>query len=52
MVFLARHIAEHVGFGVILQSIADINGDGVVNAADITALMRWLVGYDLNELQI
>ena len=52
VVFLARHLADHAGFGVILPSIADINGDGAVNAADVTALMRWLVGYNLDSLQI
>jgi len=31
--------------------IADINGDGEVSAEDVTALFRWLVGYDLEDMR-
>jgi len=52
VVWLARHLAGHAGFGSIDERVADINGDGVVDASDITALLRWLVGYDLDELRV
>ena len=52
VVWLARHIAGHAGFDSPDERIADINGDGIVDASDITALMRWLVGYDLDDLKV
>ncbi|MCL2049378.1 MAG: hypothetical protein FWG87_11710 [Defluviitaleaceae bacterium] len=53
VVWLARHVAGHAGFELSEQDkhLVDINGDGVVDSADITALMRWLVGWELGELQ-
>ncbi|MCL2049682.1 MAG: dockerin type I repeat-containing protein [Defluviitaleaceae bacterium] len=51
VVWLARHIAGHAGFGEVDERVADINGDGLVDSSDITALLRWLVGYDLYELR-
>ncbi|MCL2048593.1 MAG: dockerin type I repeat-containing protein [Defluviitaleaceae bacterium] len=51
IVFLARAVAGHTGFAVGDTRVADINGDGAVNAADITALLRWLTGYRLSDLQ-
>ncbi|MCL2047569.1 MAG: InlB B-repeat-containing protein, partial [Defluviitaleaceae bacterium] len=51
VVFLARAIAGHDGFESIDERIADINGDGVVDSADITALLRWLVGFNLRFLR-
>ncbi|MCL2048689.1 MAG: hypothetical protein FWG87_08165 [Defluviitaleaceae bacterium] len=52
VVWLARAIAGHAGFALPVSSepmfaVADINGDGVVDAADVTAFMRWLVGWEL-----
>ncbi|MCL2047912.1 MAG: hypothetical protein FWG87_04205 [Defluviitaleaceae bacterium] len=52
VVWLARHIAGHAGFDSVDERIADINGDEVVDAGDITALLRWLVGYELDELRV
>ncbi|MCL2047114.1 MAG: glycoside hydrolase family 11 protein [Defluviitaleaceae bacterium] len=48
VVWLARAIAGHAGFTLPVPSspmfaVADLNGDGVVNAADVSAFMRWLV---------
>ncbi|MCL2048772.1 MAG: glycoside hydrolase family 9 protein [Defluviitaleaceae bacterium] len=48
VVWLARAVAGHAGFTMPLPTdplfgVADINGDGAVNAADVTAFMRWLV---------
>ncbi|MCL2047976.1 MAG: lamin tail domain-containing protein [Defluviitaleaceae bacterium] len=56
VVWLARSVANHAGFprpaaGTPQFDVADINGDGQLNAADITALMRWLVGYELSVLR-
>jgi len=53
VVWLARHVAGHEGFELDAQGerLVDMNGDGVVDSADITALMRWLVGWELGELQ-
>ncbi|MCL2049228.1 MAG: hypothetical protein FWG87_10940, partial [Defluviitaleaceae bacterium] len=51
VVFLARAIAGHDGFVIFDNRIADINDDGVVNSADVTAFMRWLVGFDLRFLR-
>jgi len=52
VVWVARHVAGHAGFELSEQDkrLVDINGDGVVDAADITALMRWLVGWELGEV--
>ncbi|MCL2456582.1 MAG: endo-1,4-beta-xylanase, partial [Defluviitaleaceae bacterium] len=51
-VWLARSLAGHTGFSLpasgALREIADINRDGQVNSADLTALVRWLVGYGIN----
>ncbi|MCL2049741.1 MAG: dockerin type I domain-containing protein [Defluviitaleaceae bacterium] len=52
VVWLARHIAGHAGFDSPDERIADINGDGIVDASDITALLRWLTGYDLDDLKV
>ncbi|MCL2047137.1 MAG: S8 family serine peptidase [Defluviitaleaceae bacterium] len=52
VVWLARHIAGHAGFDSPDERVADMNGDGIVDAGDITALLRWLVGYDLDDLRI
>ncbi|MCL2047828.1 MAG: hypothetical protein FWG87_03780 [Defluviitaleaceae bacterium] len=53
VVWLARHVAGHEGFELDAQGerLVDMNGDGVVDSADITVLMRWLVGWELEELQ-
>ncbi|MCL2047487.1 MAG: VWA domain-containing protein [Defluviitaleaceae bacterium] len=51
VVFLARAVAGHAGFVILDKRIADINADGVVNAADITAYMKWLTGHCLECLQ-
>jgi uncharacterized repeat protein (TIGR02543 family) len=55
-VWLARHLAGHAGFELAQNDprrrIGDINGDGELTPSDITALVRWLVGYDLSELRI
>ncbi|MCL2048770.1 MAG: cellulase family glycosylhydrolase [Defluviitaleaceae bacterium] len=56
VVWLARAIAGHSGFAKPaptdpMFAVADINGDGAVDAADITAFMRWLVGWELSDLR-
>ncbi|MCL2048306.1 MAG: VWA domain-containing protein [Defluviitaleaceae bacterium] len=51
VVFLARAVAGHAGFVILDKRIADINADGVVDSADITAYMKWLTGYCLECLQ-
>ncbi|MCL2048215.1 MAG: type II toxin-antitoxin system HicB family antitoxin [Defluviitaleaceae bacterium] len=51
IVFLARAIAVHAGFVILDNRIADINGDGVVDSADITAFLRWLTGYCIECLR-
>ena len=51
VVWLARHIAGHADFDSPDERVADMNGDGVVDASDITALLRWLTGYDLDDLR-
>ncbi|MCL2047355.1 MAG: lamin tail domain-containing protein [Defluviitaleaceae bacterium] len=52
VVWLARHVAGHAGFNLTNPLVGDINMDGVVDAADITALLRWLVGYRLEDLAV
>ena len=52
VVWLARHIAVYLGFDLSDERIADINGDGIVDASNITALLRWLTGYDLDDLRV
>jgi hypothetical protein len=52
IVWLARHIAGHAGFEVLPNKrVANLRGeDRDAQADDITALLRWLVGYDLEYL--
>jgi autotransporter-associated beta strand protein len=52
LVWLARHLARHAGFEVLPEKrVANLRGeDRDAQADDITALLRWLVGYDLDYL--
>ncbi|MCL2456389.1 MAG: glycoside hydrolase family 9 protein [Defluviitaleaceae bacterium] len=56
-VWLARHLAGHEGFEINSANdashfrVADMNGDGEICTRDLMILVRWLVGYDLEELQ-
>jgi uncharacterized repeat protein (TIGR02543 family) len=52
--WLARHLAGHAGFELnnTRRLVADMNGDGVICPRDLTMLVRWLVGYDLEELRL
>jgi hypothetical protein len=52
LVWLARHLARHTGFEVLPEKrVANLRGeDRDARADDITALLRWLVGYDLDYL--
>ena len=51
VVWVARHVAGHAGFELAEwdKRLVDMNGDGVVDAADVSALLRWLVGWELES---
>ncbi|MCL2456681.1 MAG: dockerin type I repeat-containing protein, partial [Defluviitaleaceae bacterium] len=55
VIWLARHIVGHAGFEIpandVRRRIGDINGDGEIDARDVTALLQWLVGRDLAEIR-
>jgi len=51
VVFLARSVANHEGFALADNRIGNLRGlDRTPNSNDITMLLRWLVGHDLEYL--
>ncbi|MCL2456143.1 MAG: leucine-rich repeat protein [Defluviitaleaceae bacterium] len=52
ILWLARHLAKHTGFEVLQNKrVANVRGeDRDPTANDITLLLKWLVGYDLESL--
>jgi hypothetical protein len=54
--WLARAIAGHAGFdlpqrGTTRFNVFDVDGNGVIEPADITALAQWLVGQDITIIR-